>query len=87
MPEGRPKGGAKRPRDANQLAKLIVDVASGEIEDRKPTPEEEGKDPRAVNRGRLGGAKGGASRAKALTPKQRRAAAVKAARARWNRRR
>ena len=37
--------GKKRPRDANQLAKRIVDIATGEDEDRKPTPEEEGKDP------------------------------------------
>ena len=34
----------KRPRDSNQLAKLIVDIATGEVEDRAPTPEEQGKD-------------------------------------------
>jgi hypothetical protein len=28
----------KRPRDANQLAKLIVDIATGQVEDREPTP-------------------------------------------------
>jgi hypothetical protein len=33
----------KRPRDPNQLAKLIVDIATGQIEDREPTPEEQGK--------------------------------------------
>jgi hypothetical protein len=27
---------AKRPRDPNQLAKLIVDVVSGEAEDSRP---------------------------------------------------
>jgi hypothetical protein len=27
----------KRPRDANQLAKLIVDIATGQVEDREPT--------------------------------------------------
>ena len=32
----------KRPRDPNQLGKLIVDIAVGEIEDRRPTPEEQG---------------------------------------------
>jgi hypothetical protein len=37
--------GRKRPRDPNQLAKLIVDIASGEVEDRDPTPEEQGKAP------------------------------------------
>ena len=34
MPIG-PKG-QKRPRDANQLAKLIVDIATGQVEDREP---------------------------------------------------
>jgi hypothetical protein len=28
----------KRPRDANQLAKSIVSIATGEEEDRKPNP-------------------------------------------------
>ena len=35
----------KRPRDPAQLAKLVVDIATGEVEDRPPTPEEQGKDP------------------------------------------
>jgi hypothetical protein len=30
----------KRPRDAAQLAKLVVDIATGEVEDREPTLEE-----------------------------------------------
>jgi hypothetical protein len=75
----------KRPRDTNQLAKFIVDVATGEREDRAPTPEEEGKDPAAVERGRLGGIKGGKARAAALTKKDRRLQAQKAVRARWSR--
>ena len=74
----------KRPRDANQLAKFIVDVATGEKDDREPTPEEDGKDPAAVRRGRLGGAKGGKARAKRLTPTERAQSARKAARARWS---
>ncbi|MFZ3328663.1 MAG: RNA-binding protein, partial [Methylocella sp.] len=41
MPIG-PKG-QKRPRDANQLAKLIVDIATGQVEDREPTSVEQGK--------------------------------------------
>jgi hypothetical protein len=49
----------KRPRDANQLAKSIVGIATGEVEDREPTPEEQGKDPAAVSLGRRGGLKGG----------------------------
>jgi len=37
MPTG-PKG-QKRPRDSNQLAKLIVDIATGQVEDRSaPKP-------------------------------------------------
>jgi hypothetical protein len=54
---------AKRPRDFNQAAKLVVDIASGEVEDREPTPEEQGKDPAAVALGRKGGKKGGVARA------------------------
>ena len=42
-----PKGhtAVKRPRDTNQLAKLMVDILAGQVEDREPTPEEQGKDP------------------------------------------
>jgi hypothetical protein len=45
----------KRPRDPNQLAKRIIDIATGEVPDRDPTPEEEGKDPAAVALGKKGG--------------------------------
>jgi hypothetical protein len=65
----------KRPRDPAQLAKLMIDIASGEVEDRVPGSE------RA--RGRPGGLKGGAARAKALDPQKRREIAQKAAAARW----
>jgi hypothetical protein len=44
-----------RPRDPSQLAKLVVDIAAGEVEDRKPTAEEQGKDPAAVAMGKKGG--------------------------------
>jgi hypothetical protein len=71
----------KRPRDPIQLGKLVVDIATGQIEDR----EEDGKDPTAVARGVLGGKKGGATRAQNLTADQRRKAATHAARSRWNR--
>ena len=53
----------KRPRDFSQAAKLVVDIATGQVEDRPPTQEEQGKDPSAVARGKLGGAKGGKARA------------------------
>jgi hypothetical protein len=52
----------KRPRDLNQWAKRMVDIATGTVDDREPTPEEQGKDPAAVARGRAGGLKGGSQR-------------------------
>ncbi len=72
---------AKRPRDASQLAKFIVDVATGESEDIS----DEGKDPSAVERGRMGGKIGGKVRASRMSPEDRSKAALKAARARWSR--
>jgi hypothetical protein len=79
MPTG-PKG-EKRPRDPNQLAKLIVDIATGQVEDRDPAPQEQGKDPAAVARG-LGGVKGGSVRAANLTKDRRVEIAKKAAKTR-----
>ncbi len=66
MPTGR-----KRPRDFSQAAKLVIDIATGQVEDGPPTPEEQGKDPAAVKRGRLGGAKGGKARALTLAKPRR----------------
>jgi hypothetical protein len=59
-------GRKRRPRDPAQLAKLIVDIATGQVEDREPTPEEQGKDPAATALGR----KGGAARAKSISAKR-----------------
>jgi len=73
----------KRPRDPAQLAKLIVDIATGEAED---IDLDAGKNPAAVALGRLGGKKGGKARAEKLSPQQRRNSARKAARARWTKR-
>jgi hypothetical protein len=73
----------KRPRDPNQLAKLIVDIATGQVEDREPTPEEQGKAAAAVVRGKAGGAKGGRARAMKLSPEQRSEIARVAAQTRW----
>lgn len=73
----------KRPRDPNQLAKLIVDIATGESEDSVSRSK---KHPGDV-RGRSGGLKGGAARAQALSPKKRKSIAKKAARTRWDRKR
>ena len=69
----------KRPRDPIQLGKLIVDIATGQVEDRI----DDGKNPAAVELGRKGGLKGGKARAAKLTERQRRAGARKAAKARW----
>lgn len=71
----------KRPRDPNQLAKLIVDISTGEAEE-EHTKERE-KNPAAVALGKLGGKKGGKARAEKLTPEQRKEIARKAATARW----
>jgi hypothetical protein len=69
----------KRPRDPNQWAKRMVDIVSGEVEDREPTPEEQGKDPAAAALG----SKGGKARASSLSAKRRKEIAKKAAASRW----
>ncbi|PYT79346.1 MAG: histone H1 [Acidobacteria bacterium] len=69
---------AKRPRDPNQLAKLIVDIATGEAQD---TASESKRKPK--NKRRAGGLKGGKARAQRLTPQEREDIARLAARARW----
>jgi hypothetical protein len=73
----------KRPRDPIQLGKLIVDIATGQIEDRV----EDDKFEAAITRGRKGGLKGGAARATVLDPQRRREIAQKAASARWAKKR
>jgi hypothetical protein len=75
----------KRPRDPNQLAKAIIDIATGEKPNRDPTPEEQGKDPAAVERGRKGGLVGGKVRAEKMTAAERKDAARKAVTSRWSR--
>jgi hypothetical protein len=67
--------------DGNQLAKLMVDIATGEVDD--AILNSDGKNAAAVALGRLGGKIGGAARAASLTPEQRRRIAEKAAAARW----
>lgn len=58
----------KRPRDANQLAKAIIDAATGDAAGKEPV---------------ASAIKGGVARANALTPKQRAEIARLAAEARW----
>lgn len=72
---------SKMPRDPNQRAKAIVDLATGQ---RSPEPQKV-KDPAAIARGHLGGLIGGHARAAKLTPAERSASASKAAKARWAR--
>jgi len=63
-----------------------VEQAIGEHLDGSPLPDnDQGKNPAAVALGKLGGAKGGKARAKALSPERRKAIARKAAKARWTR--
>ena len=69
----------KRPRDPNQLAKSIIDIATGEKPDRDPTREEQGKMAVAVE----SGSRGGKLRAKLLSPQERQEIARKAAKTRW----
>jgi hypothetical protein len=66
----------KRPRDLNQWARHMVDLATGQVQD-PPA-----KSKKAVS-GKSGGLKGGASRAAKLTPEQRAEIARAAAQARW----
>ena len=75
-----PNRSSKRPRDVNQLAKLISDVATSQVELPKT---DEGKDPDAVALGRRGGLKGGKARAEKLSAKKRSEIAKMAAVARW----
>lgn len=73
-----------RPKDLNLLARSIVEHSIGEKLDGSPLPDKDaGKNPAAVALGRLGGAKGGAARAAALSGEQRAEIAKIAARARW----
>ncbi len=64
-----------RPRDPIALAKLIGDIATGQV----PDTVDDGKGEAAVTKGR----KGGAARAASLSPRQRAEIAQIAAEARW----
>jgi hypothetical protein len=68
----------KRPRDPNQLGKLIVDLATGQRAEDKPEPMTP-----AQEFAQSGGKAGGPARAKGLTPERRREIAQKAAAKRW----
>lgn len=62
----------KRPRDPNQLAKMMVDLATGEAQEQE------------INEARSeAGKKGAKARARSLTPEQRSEIARAAAQSRW----
>lgn len=68
-----------RPRDPVQLGKLIGDIATGQV----PDMVDDGKDGKAVARGKAGGLKGGVSRATSLSQEKRREIAKQGAAKRW----
>ena len=70
----------KRPRDPMQLAKLVGDIATGQVEDKT----DDGKNPAAVAKGRKGGLKGGSSRMAAMTDDEKCQLAKQAAESRWS---
>ena len=65
----------KRPRDANQLAKYIVDLTTGDETEPEMSPK--------AKAGQLGGLKGGKARAAKLSPEERSAIAKKAPDSIW----
>jgi hypothetical protein len=65
----------KRPRDPVSLAKLIGDIATGQVKDEV----EDKRNPAAVELGK----KGGTARAARLSKKRRKEIARKAAKSRW----
>lgn len=67
----------KRPRDPNQLAKLIADIATGEVQEASASE--------ASKRASTAGKKGGPARAISLSDEQRSEIARVAANARWKR--
>jgi hypothetical protein len=69
--------GKKRPADSIGIAVTIDEIATGQIDDKKP---DDGKDAAA----KAMGAKGGKARAAKLTPEQRSEIARNAAKKRWS---
>lgn len=68
----------KRPRDTVGNAVRVMEIATGQTEEDQ-APESDGKNKAAQELGK----KGGAARAKKLSPEQRREIAQKAAAKRW----
>jgi hypothetical protein len=75
-----PQKPPKRPRDFSQAAKLVIDVATGQM------AEDEVPESAYTKRARSAGRKGGPARSMALTAEQRTEIARAAAAARWKKR-
>ena len=77
----------KRPRDPNLLARCVVEDLIGETIEGNPLPERpqvrDTRNPAAVALSKLGASKGGFARAAALSNRQRKIIARRAAEARW----
>ena len=69
------------PADPNRRAKATVDAIDALLDGTPPA-----KDPERVERGKLGGSKGGKLRAEKLSPERRSEIARRAADARWGKR-
>lgn len=68
-----------RPRDPNQLAKLVIDLATGETDE----PEAAAPSEEVVEQARRAGRSGGKGRSDALSADRRKEIAQAAAAARW----
>jgi hypothetical protein len=80
---------ASKRRDFTQIAKAVVDAATGNGPPIRPPdapPENDTRNPAAVALSKLGASKGGKARAKALTKNERVAIAKRAAAKRWKKR-
>jgi hypothetical protein len=80
-----PERSKKRSKDPNELAYQIMLESTAQVPkfDPEQKPVDPTKNPHAVALGRLGGLKGGAARAEALSPRKRSQIAARAAKARW----
>jgi hypothetical protein len=77
---------ASKRRDFSQIAKAILDAATGDGPAILPPgspPENDARNPHAVALSKLGASKGGKARASALSPAKRKAIAKRAAAKRW----
>jgi hypothetical protein len=80
---------ASKRRDFTQIAKAVVDAATGNGPPILPPgspPANDTRNPHAVALSKLGASKGGKARAKALSARKRKAIAKQAAAKRWQKR-